>query len=243
MRAPLSFFALAVAIAASAAVAQGPVGTAAGGLSEVPDANGECVAVDVPYDCCSGIEVGTCTMADLACDTVANASCAGFQDPFFCCSASASGTCPANFRQTRWDAATDIFYRCNGSAWVPHATASDSDSLTISQTAHGFLVGDWIMFNAGTAQWELLDVASYATLLDVSTSGYVTAVGGANSFDVAINGTVLGTHGLPLGALYGSTTPGVATSSRPGVGALYWRIADAVSSTALIVSEEEWYQR
>lgn len=113
---------------------------------------------------------------------------------------------------------------------------------TVTQTAHGFTAGQWVMFNATTDAWQLLDISSSATMASVNLVGYVLTVQTANSFTVVTEGRVRSVaHGLTLGPLYGSTS-GAVTPTVPALGTIEWLVCVAIDADTFIVQQKEWIQ-
>lgn len=87
-----------------------------------------------------------------------------------------------------------------------------SISKSISQTAHGFSVGNWVYYN-GTSY--ALAQASTVTLAEVI--GVVTQVIDTNNFVLTVNGSATGLSGLTAGTIYflSPTSAGAITATEP----------------------------
>ena len=88
----------------------------------------------------------------------------------------------------------------------------DATTKSITQTAHGFVVGDWVYLSAAST-YSKAD-ADLAASFD--TVGVVTTVVDANTFSLATEGYVTGLSGLTAATRYYlSTTAGAITSTKP----------------------------
>lgn len=92
------------------------------------------------------------------------------------------------------------------------ATGPTGDSKDITQTAHGFAVGDVVMFNGSSYVKAKADSAS-----DAEAIGIVSAVADANHFTIALGGYLTGLSGLTGGTVYflSPNTAGALTSTEP----------------------------
>jgi tetrahydromethanopterin S-methyltransferase subunit B len=88
----------------------------------------------------------------------------------------------------------------------------DATTKSITQTAHGFVVGDWVYLSAAST-YAKAD-ADLAASFD--TVGVVTAVVDANTFSLSSEGYVTGLSGLTAATRYYlSTTAGAITATAP----------------------------
>ena len=96
-------------------------------------------------------------------------------------------------------------------AFVASAMASASTSTTVTQTAHGFAVGDVVKFNTNYAK------AKADTPNNAEVVGIVKSVTNANQFVVTPNGYITGLTGLTTGEVYflSDTTAGLMTLTEP----------------------------
>jgi len=84
--------------------------------------------------------------------------------------------------------------------------------LPVSQTAHGFSVGQLLNYNGSAYALALADNAS-----DAEVVGIVATVIDANDFNLCVNGTINGLTGLTAGSVYylSPTTAGALTATAP----------------------------
>jgi hypothetical protein len=158
-------------------------------------------------------------------------------------SATLPGTCDVGDMYMDTDATTgQRFYLCeSANAWVVQGDGGSSgDRVAVSQTTHGFSVGEWIMHSDASDAWELLD--SSAVDSDNHAVGFVSAVADVNNFTVAIAGSESWSHGLDIGPLYASSTPGTLTDTTPPLGEVEWLVAVASSSGVVVIMQREWIQ-
>lgn len=101
----------------------------------------------------------------------------------------------------------------------------------VTQTAHGFAIGDAVYFD-GT-DWQFAQADSAYTL----AVGIVKEVADANNFSVRVVGPVEGLSGLTPGAYYfvSETTPGSITDNEPVVPYFSNPVGFALSATQLMV--------
>lgn len=123
---------------------------------------------------------------------------------------------------------------------------SSTESLTlnqyisVSQSSHGFAVGDCIGFNDSTTQWQKI-VATTAGAANISLVGFCYFVPNANRFMAALPGsTVLMTgHGFGTGALYlDQSTAGSVTTTAPTSG-VKWKVGSALDANRVAVLQTE----
>jgi hypothetical protein len=101
--------------------------------------------------------------------------------------------------------------------------------ITITQTAHTLVVGNWVYFDGGVWVKSKADVVATAEVVGVVVS--ITA----NTFDLATGGYISGLTGLVTGEVYflSSSTAGVGTLTAPtGVGQVNKPVFMATSTTA-----------
>ncbi len=103
--------------------------------------------------------------------------------------------------------------------------------VLVSQTAHGFTVGD-VLLSTGSGY----DLATADNAIDAEVTAYVNEVVDANSFyAITINGTIItGLSGLVAGSTYflDATTPGAVTITEPSIaGQISKPVYNALSST------------
>lgn len=101
---------------------------------------------------------------------------------------------------------------------VGDVSSASSTSLTwsVTQSSHGFSVGDAIYFDGSTETYELAQADDATTL----GAFIVSAVANTNTFTVCQNGKIDGLSGLTAGQYYfvSTTTAGEITSSQPTSG-------------------------
>jgi len=91
-------------------------------------------------------------------------------------------------------------------------STSDATTKSITQTAHGFVVGNWV-YLSGASTYAKTDADATATLDSV---GVVTTVTDANIFTLTTEGYASGLSGLTAGTRYYiSGTAGAITSTAP----------------------------
>jgi hypothetical protein len=91
-------------------------------------------------------------------------------------------------------------------------TTPESTIKAITQTAHGFTVGQWV-YISGASTYALADADATSTLDSV---GVVTTVTDANTFSITTEGYAIGLSGLTAGTRYYiSGTAGAITSTAP----------------------------
>jgi hypothetical protein len=98
--------------------------------------------------------------------------------------------------------------------FIPSSGSSAGDKLekTITQTAHGFTVGQWV-YLSGASTYALTD---NDTVITADSIGVVSAVISANQFTLIAHGYVSGLSGLTAGSAHflGSTL-GTITTTEP----------------------------
>jgi hypothetical protein len=109
------------------------------------------------------------------------------------------------------------------SSWGSSTVSSLTKSIT--QTAHGFTVGQWVYLVG--AVYTLVDSDAAASTDSVWV---VSAVTDANIFVITFSGYVTGMSGLTLGRNYVSNTAGAITSTAPTVNSKAVFIADTATS-------------
>jgi hypothetical protein len=104
--------------------------------------------------------------------------------------------------------------------------------MVITESGHGFAVGDWVGESSGT--WS----KAVADGVGVLSSGVVSTVVDANDFVLTTIGAVkIASHGWSAGPLYlDQSTAGAATSSAPTTG-ISQQIAIAVDADRIIVNQ------
>jgi hypothetical protein len=152
------------------------------------------------------------------------------------------GTCAVGdtFFDTDATAGKNIYGCTAVDTWTLQGDGVGDNRMTVNQATHGFSADQWIMHNDTLNAWELLD--SSAVDLDNNAIGFVYAVADANNFTVTISGSESWTHGLDVGPLYASSTPGTLTDTAPALGTVEWLVAVASSSGAIVVMQREWIQ-
>lgn len=117
--------------------------------------------------------------------------------------------------------------------------------LTVSQTAHGFAVGDWLMLDEATPEWELLDISDRTGTLEpgrITMCGFVEAVYGDDSFGLTVLGVATYTHGLGTGTLYATSTGGTVTTAQPSLGTVSWPVGVATAADKITIIQRGWTQ-
>lgn len=75
----------------------------------------------------------------------------------------------------------------------------DTDQMSINQIAHGFAIGDYIIYDKTTSSWKKANIiGNYA----VGSIGRVVDVESANSFEIKVFGIIVGYTGLTAGEFY-----------------------------------------
>lgn len=115
---------------------------------------------------------------------------------------------------------------------IPGGGGGSGDAITesISQTSHGFAVGDLIYYNGTSFVKSQAD-----TVVKAETYGMVTTVTDANNFVMTTRGNVTTLSGLTAGTVYflDPTTAGAMTSTKPTtVGQIIKPVFVAKSTTA-----------
>ncbi len=115
-----------------------------------------------------------------------------------------------------------------------------AQGLLVADTAHGFSVNQWLMHNGATNAWQLLD--SSAVTIDNNATGFITAVPDVNSYILTLAGAAAWTHGLGIGPLYASSTPGTLTDTAPPLGSIEWLAAVSSSAGSIVIVQRDWSQ-
>lgn len=103
-------------------------------------------------------------------------------------------------------------------------------SQTITQSSHGFAVGDWLYLNGSTYAKAQADSEAHAEVV-----GVVSAVQNVNSFTLTMSGRVTGLSGLTPGAAYflsPSSAGAITTSETSTVGQVVKPVLIADTSTS-----------
>lgn len=75
----------------------------------------------------------------------------------------------------------------------------DTDQMSINQTAHGFAVGNYVVYDKTTSSWKKANITgNYA----VGSIGRVVDVESANSFEIKVFGIIVDYAGLTPGEFY-----------------------------------------
>ncbi len=87
-----------------------------------------------------------------------------------------------------------------------------STTISVTQTSHGFTVGQWVYLNGAT-----YTLAEATTSIVGESVGVVSAVADANSFTLFMAGHLTGLTSLTAGGVYflSDGTPGLATATEP----------------------------
>lgn len=107
--------------------------------------------------------------------------------------------------------------------------AGSSGTQSVTQTAHGLVVGDVVRFNGTDYVKAQADSAANAEVV-----GIVSAVAGVNDFSLQIGGLVSGLSGLSAGSVYflSPSTAGALTTTEPStVGQISKPLLVATSAT------------
>lgn len=102
--------------------------------------------------------------------------------------------------------------------------------VTVTQTAHGFVIGDVLRHNGTSWVKALADSEANAEVI-----GIVSSVPDANTFTLLSDGNITGLSGLTAGATYflSATTAGALTTTEPtGIGNVSKPLFNATSTTA-----------
>lgn len=112
----------------------------------------------------------------------------------------------------RLSAGSYLGYAAECSTTAASTAASGSTSNEITQTSHGFSVGDAV-YHTGTAYAKAQANADATS----EVIGVVSAVAGANVFSLLTNGRITGLTGLTAGAVYflSASTAGALTATEP----------------------------
>jgi hypothetical protein len=117
-----------------------------------------------------------------------------------------------------YDTGTNILYWYNGTAWIPAqgggGGSAAANTVTITQAAHGFVVGNILYFNGTTYALALADTAVHAEVV-----GIVSAVIDSGHFTLLTDGYITGLSGLTAGGVYfvSPTTAGGLVATEPSV--------------------------
>ena len=117
--------------------------------------------------------------------------------------------------QMYYDTGTNVLYWWNGTSWIPAqggAGSAAANTVTITQAAHGFTVGNLIYYTGTAYAKALADSSAHAEVV-----GIVSVVVDANNFVLLTDGKVTGLSGLTAGAVYflSPTTAGALTVTEP----------------------------
>jgi hypothetical protein len=114
----------------------------------------------------------------------------------------------------------DVYCKSDDKCYKRDSTATETElgaggggsTKTISQTSHGFSVGDWLYYTGSSYAKAKADSDTTAEVL-----GVVSAVGGVNAFTLTMLGNVTGLSGLTAGLTYylSAGTAGGLTSTEP----------------------------
>lgn len=120
----------------------------------------------------------------------------------------------------------------DGAAWVTVGGGGSGSSMvkTITQTSHGFTVGDVLRLSGSTYVEAKADVAANAEV-----AGIVSTVPDANTFTLLVGGALTGLSGLTAGGVYflSNVTAGALTATEPSiVGAVSKPLLVADSTTS-----------
>jgi hypothetical protein len=127
----------------------------------------------------------------------------------------------------------NVHYRTGAGPWNTSSSVP-SQTLNVTQSAHAFVVGDWLRFN-GTA-WVLAQANSS---VNADVIGVVSTVSGVNDFTITTSG-LLTTAGLTVGSQFLSEfTAGTLTIIDPAIAAVPGTVSVpvgiAISATQMIV--------
>lgn len=133
----------------------------------------------------------------------------------------------------RWNSTLVSLEIWNGTAWAGVSGSSSGSSSSITQTTHGFSVGN-LIYHTGSAYAKAIATAATTS----SVVGMVSAVADANNFTLTTSGLVTGLSGLTTGSDYflDATTAGLATLTEPSViGQVSLPIGIAASATSMYI--------
>ena len=90
--------------------------------------------------------------------------------------------------------------------------SGSSSSINISQTAHGFTVGQVVYYTGSAYALARADIAATAEVI-----GIVSTVSNANAFTITTEGYVIGLTGLTAGSVYflSPSSAGLLTTTEP----------------------------
>ena len=113
-----------------------------------------------------------------------------------------------------YDTDQNLFYGFLNGVWTPFGTSDSPITVTVTQPAHGFTVGQVIKFNGGTGLYELALADSAA---NAESIGFVSDVASVNVFTIQVIGYAGGFVGLSAGEVYflSATTPGAISTTEP----------------------------
>lgn len=118
--------------------------------------------------------------------------------------------------QMYYDTGTNILYWYNGTAWIPAqgggGGSASANTVTITQAAHGFTVGNILYFNGTTYVKAQADNAVHAEVV-----GLVSAVIDSGHFTLLTDGYITGLSGLTAGSAHflSPTVAGGLTVTEP----------------------------
>jgi hypothetical protein len=134
----------------------------------------------------------------------------------------------------RWNSSLASVEVWNGTIWTAVGGSSSGASTSITQTTHGFVVGD-LLYHSGSAYSKAKANASSSS----SVVGMVSAVADPNAFTLTTSGLVTGLSGLTAGSDYflSGATAGAMTATEPTTtGHVSAPVGIAASATTLQVS-------
>jgi hypothetical protein len=123
------------------------------------------------------------------------------------------------------------------SDWIienPQAASAGGSTLSISQTAHGFVLGDVLRHNGTIFIKSQADSAANAEVY-----GVVSDVADVNTFTIMVSGVITGLSGLTPGAGYflSPTTAGGVTATEPTTnGQVSKPVYAAISATSAVLT-------
>jgi hypothetical protein len=132
----------------------------------------------------------------------------------------------------RYNSSTVSFEGYNNGSWSSIGGGGVTDQVT--QTAHGFTVGDTLYLSGGTYAKAIATAANTAEV-----AGVVSRVISANTFEITLSGEVTGLSGLTVGEAYflSAVTPGLLSLTEPTtIGHVSVPVGIASSATSLYVA-------
>lgn len=131
----------------------------------------------------------------------------------------------------RFNSTDSSFEGYDGGAWSSIGGAGVKDRVT--QTGHGFSLGNILYLSGGTYAKAKADAANTAEVV-----GMVSRVVDANTFEITLSGEVVGLSGLTAGEMYflSAATAGAITITEPSViGQVSLPVGVANSTTSMYV--------